>query len=154
MATSDELETAVALAATICWEWCRQKGDRFVLAIATEATPIILEGVTGREFARLTLECLALLTGTDAPAGERVIERLADARLPAAPVVVLGSRPSALASQLSRRLRRPVASLDVSELASYDFFEAPVVEERGVSPLPRTQSLRGLTAPARPVDDE
>lgn len=124
-ADAEALETAVALAATICWEWCRQKGDRFVLAVAAPEAPIVLEGVTGREFARLALECLALLAGAETPDVDGTIERLADARLPAAPIVVLTTRPSDLATRLSRRLRRPVSSLNVAELPSYDFFERP-----------------------------
>src|SRR5262249_54892872 len=125
--TSEELETVIALAATICWEWCRQKGDRFVLAIAANPVPIVLEGVTGREFARLSLECLALLAGTNAPTSEPLLERLASARLPAAPIVVLSTRPTETGERLSRRLRRPVAGLDVAQLASHDFFESPVL---------------------------
>jgi uncharacterized protein (DUF58 family) len=55
-------EEAISLAATVCWEWCRQTGDRLVLAVAG-AEPVVVAGVTGRDLARRTLRCLALLPG-------------------------------------------------------------------------------------------
>lgn len=130
----ERLETAVSLAATICWEWCRQKGDRLVLAVAGEGAPVVLDGVTGREFARLSLECLALLVGCAEPKLEGLLDRLSDSRLPTAPVVVLSTRAGELSERLARALRRRVAFLHVDDLPGHDFFELPAQPPRGESP--------------------
>ena len=37
-----ELERLLSLAATICWEWCRQKGDDFALAVAGERPTVVV----------------------------------------------------------------------------------------------------------------
>lgn len=128
------LETAVALAATICWEWCRQKGDRFVLAVAGDKNTTVLDGVTGREFARLALECLALLTGVAAPDVDGLVERLSDTRLPTAPVAVIATRESPLVPALARRLRQKIAFLNVQALPDFDFFESPSLAKLGATP--------------------
>jgi uncharacterized protein (DUF58 family) len=124
---SSLLEDAISLAATICWEWCRQKGDRLVLAVAGDR-PAVLDGVTGRDHALRLLECLAVLepgTGEAGAGYELVLERLAGMPLPPAPVLLLSAGPSDLAAELGRRLRRPVACLDVSALSGVDFYEKP-----------------------------
>src|SRR5262249_6882667 len=54
-ATLSRLEEAVSLAATICWEWCRQSGDRFVLAIAADS-PVVIDGETNRAHGLRLLE--------------------------------------------------------------------------------------------------
>ena len=53
------IEQAVSLAATICWEWCRQKGDRLALAVGG-AEPALIAGVTGEALGLRLLECLAV----------------------------------------------------------------------------------------------
>jgi uncharacterized protein (DUF58 family) len=118
------LEDALSLAATICWAWCRQKGDELVLAVA-DRSPVVLAGVTSRDFAGLVLECLALQTGTAAPDQAGLLDRLAATALPPGPIVLVTTCPSPLARRLTARFRRPVVCLDVHGLASFDFYERP-----------------------------
>jgi uncharacterized protein (DUF58 family) len=118
------LEDAVSLAATVCWEWCRQRGDYLVLAVADES-PLILSGTTGRDHAVRLLECLAVQTGCPAPDMAGVVDRLSRTALPAAPVLVVSTRPAHRAESLAEPLRRPVAAIDVSDRKSYDFYQRP-----------------------------
>ncbi len=116
------LESAISLAATICWEWCRQQGDRFVLAVAG-AAPVVVDGITGREHLLLMLECLAIQPGSTEPNGGKLLERLNSVELPPAPILFMSTRPSSLGDDLAERLHRPVATVDVSALREYDFYE-------------------------------
>jgi uncharacterized protein (DUF58 family) len=120
-----DLEAAVSLAATVCWEWCRQRGDRCVLAVVGDE-PQLVDGVTGPEHALRLLECLALVRAGARPADpEGLAERLARLSLPGAAVLVLSAGPGELAAVLDRRLRRPVACVDASALEGVDFYERP-----------------------------
>src|SRR5207244_2817651 len=56
------LEIALSLAGTICWEWCRQKGDQLVLAVAG-AEPGVIAGLTNQDLALNMLECLGVQDG-------------------------------------------------------------------------------------------
>jgi uncharacterized protein (DUF58 family) len=116
------LETAIAMAATICWEWCRQTGDRLVLAVAG-AEPVVLAGTTGRDLALRLLECLAVVEEQAPADGQPLVERLVAAELPPAPVLLLSAGPSALESVLTEGLRRPVVCVDVADPLGQDFFE-------------------------------
>lgn len=120
--SSPELEEAISLAATICWEWCRQKGDTLVLAVAGPA-PQVVAGITGLNLANLALECLALLSGHTQKDDSALVERLSALSLPAAPTLVLTTRPTGLGDELARILHRPVTTLDVSAGLDYDFYE-------------------------------
>jgi uncharacterized protein (DUF58 family) len=120
-----ELEAAVSLAATVCWEWCRQRGDRCVLVVAGPE-PVVVEGVTGPDHGRCMLECLATVQpGTGPVDAGGLAERLARLPLPGASVLVVSAAPGPLADVLSRRLHRPVAQVDASALADTDFYEGP-----------------------------
>jgi uncharacterized protein (DUF58 family) len=116
------VEDAVSLAATVCWEWCRQTGDRLVL-VAAGADPVVLAGVTGRELALRLLRCLALTRGGSGTDVGALRERLAEVELPAAPVLVVSAGPTDLADVVAEQLRRPVAAVNVSDPAAWDFFE-------------------------------
>jgi len=116
------LEDAVSLAATICWDWCRQQGDRFVLAVAGRA-PAVLGGVTGKDFGLVLLESLALVRGEATPDAGGLLERLDATPLPPAPVLLVSTRAGDLGDRLAGRLHRPVALVDVSVPGAYDFFE-------------------------------
>jgi uncharacterized protein (DUF58 family) len=123
--TIDNLEAAVSLAATVCWEWCRQRGDRCVLAVAGHE-PVLVDGRTGPEHALRMLECLALVQAGPAPAdADDLAERLARLALPGASVLVVGAAPGALADVLGRHLHRPVARVATSALDGVDFYEGP-----------------------------
>ena len=119
------LEDAISLAATICSEWCRQRGDRFVLAVAS-SPPIVIDGATSPDHALRMLECLAMLAGEARPDLGALLDRLADTALPPATVMLVSPRdPAPLQAALSQRLRRPVVALDVSSVADVDFYESP-----------------------------
>jgi uncharacterized protein (DUF58 family) len=117
------LEKTISLTASICWEWCRQTGDRFVLVIA-DAEPVILSGVTSREFALRMLRQLAIQPGRSATNREALLDRLSSLELPPAPVMLVSPRPTDLSGLLTGGLRRPVAALAASEVESYDFYES------------------------------
>jgi uncharacterized protein (DUF58 family) len=119
------LEEALSLAATICWEWCRHQGDRFVLAIAG-TIPLVVDGITGREHAQLMLECLAVHPGSPAPAADALAERLATLAPLSTPVLVVSTHPTRLGDTLAARLHRPVATVDVSARPGFDFFERAI----------------------------
>lgn len=117
------LERTISLAATVCWEWCRQKGDRLTLLLAG-ATPRLLTGVTGQALALELLECLALEPGTDQVDGAALVELLHRQReLPVGPALFVSSRGDALAELLASSLHRKVAAVDVRAGEEEAFFE-------------------------------
>jgi uncharacterized protein (DUF58 family) len=120
--TSPVLEEAVSLAATVCWEWCRQTGDHLVLAVAGPA-PVVLFGITGRPLALRLLECLAVVEEQAAADGPALLDRLAAVQLPPAAVLLVSAGPSRLGAVLADGLRRPVVEVDVAEPHSQDFYE-------------------------------
>ena len=122
------LEVALCLAATICWEWCRQKGDHLVLAVAG-AEPTVLAGVTSQDLALSMLECLAMQAGgaTDIPG---VLDRLQQSDMPSGPVLLVTSHAGALEEALAEALHHPIACVNVAEDTYQEFFEAhPALNE-------------------------
>jgi uncharacterized protein (DUF58 family) len=119
----EHFEGMISLAATLCWEWCRQKGDRLVLASAGPE-PTVLDGATGPDHACRTLECLALLRPGAANPGA-LLARLAARALPSAIVILLSVGLSSLTGPLRQALQRPVNCLDATDRESFDFYEAP-----------------------------
>jgi hypothetical protein len=89
--------------------------------------PVVVDGWTSLEHARLLLECLALTSGSADIAVDRLGRRLESARFPSAPVLVVSTHPTTLSEQLAQRLRRPIACLLAGELERYDFYEGPPV---------------------------
>jgi uncharacterized protein (DUF58 family) len=120
----EQFEEMISLTASICWEWCRRRDDRLVLATAT-AEPVVLDGLTGPIHARRILERLAVLECRPGPVDGAVIRRLQARRLPAAVVVVVGLGHSALAEPLRRALRRRVHCLDATCTDRFDFYKPP-----------------------------
>jgi uncharacterized protein (DUF58 family) len=136
-----DLEAVVSLAATVCAEWCRQRGDRLLLIVAG-ARPVVLDGLTGPEHGQRLLECLALLE-PEAPgsaAGSGLAQALAGRPLPDAPVLVLGVAPGPVGEALRGRRQRPVAVLTAGALAHRDFYEGPPAAAAAPGPGPREQS--------------
>jgi uncharacterized protein (DUF58 family) len=119
-----QFEEAIGLTATICWEWCRRRGDRLVLA-AAGADAVVLEGVTGPAHGRRVLECLAVLECVSGPAHLAAIERLRARRLPPALVVLIALGRSALAEPLRQMLGRGVHCLDATRTDRFDFYTPP-----------------------------
>ncbi len=116
------LELAIRVAATICWEWCRQSGDRLVLAVAGQ-TVTVQNGITGHAFARTLLERLALEPGTAVVDGNRLVAELRQRRLPAGPILVVSPTPSDLGPRLQQALRRQVAPVAAGSEDAAAFFE-------------------------------
>jgi uncharacterized protein (DUF58 family) len=127
-----DVEALVSLAATLCWEWCRQRGDRLVLIVAGPE-PAVLDGVTGPEHARRLLDCLALLEAGPCRTldADPLLRRLRGEALPAAPVVVLAAGPSGLGDTLGQHLRRPVVVITAATLGGIDCYEAPPRRDEG-----------------------
>jgi uncharacterized protein (DUF58 family) len=120
----EQFEEAISLAATICWEWCRRRGDQLVLATAGP-NPFVLEGLTGPAHARRILERLAVLECVSGPANPAVIARLKGAAPPTALVVLVSLGRSSLMDALAHALRRPVNSLDATRTDGFDFYTPP-----------------------------
>jgi uncharacterized protein (DUF58 family) len=125
LAGDDQFEGAVSLAATICWEWCRQTGDHMLLAVAG-SPPAVVAGVTGRDLALRMLECLAVQRGLRTVDGQALLDALASQCLPRAPVLVVGAGPTAPGGQLGdllgKGLRQPVACLSLDDAEADDVF--------------------------------
>jgi uncharacterized protein (DUF58 family) len=120
----EPLEEAISFAATVCWEWCRQKGNHFLLGIAG-ATPTVLSGTTGSEHAVRMLECLAVQDGHRDDDGAEIVERLAAVPLPAAPVLLVSAFRNRLGEALARGLNRPVVGVEAATLDDLGFYECP-----------------------------
>lgn len=119
-----QFEEAVSLAATICWEWCRRRGDRLGLALAGP-NPQVLEGLTGPAHARQVLEHLALAEYGTTEIHPALLARLQAALLPPAVVVLVALGRSAMTNALARTLRRPVTALDATRTDGFDFYSPP-----------------------------
>jgi uncharacterized protein (DUF58 family) len=115
-------EEVIRLAATVCWEWCRQTGDRLALAVAGPR-PDIVSGLTGRDLALRLLRRLAELPPAPAGDGVALVEYLASCELPPGPVLVVGTGPDGPADLLAERLRRPVTPVDACDPDGHDFYE-------------------------------
>jgi uncharacterized protein (DUF58 family) len=122
---NDQLEQILSMAATICWEWCRQKGERLVLGVAGK-TPRVLDDVTSRKFAGELLDCLGLEEGTSDPDYLVLIERLGSMHLPTAPILLLSTRADSFQAELSARLNRRAAFVCAGDQESSEFFEGAV----------------------------
>ncbi len=120
----EQFEEAVSLVATICWEWCRRRGDRLVLA-TPEPEPTVLEGLTGPLHARRVLECLAVLPARTVPVGSDLVARLKATPLPRALAVLVALGRSPLVDTLPQALGRPVNYLDAARTDRFDFYVPP-----------------------------
>jgi uncharacterized protein (DUF58 family) len=117
-------EQAVSLAATVCWEWCRHKGDRLTVAVA-DGKGGVLDGVAGPTQGRRVLERLATAQGGATPDGPALAEALSAFAGVSASAVVVSAGPSALTEPLSRALQRPLTCMNAAALEELDFYEPP-----------------------------
>lgn len=115
-------EAAIQLAATICWSWAEDAGDRVVLAVVGSDSPVVAGN-------RLTqLECLARIAGAEHVSPDAMLDELNRVAMPAGPVLLVSSRDAVLtADMLSRKLGRPVALIDATRPPS--FYQPPTVVE-------------------------
>lgn len=116
------LERAISLAATICWECCRQKGDRLILGIAGRE-PGVCQGVTSTELAFEMLEKLALEPGTNESTVAPLLDRLNIPQLPAAPILLISSRECPFLDELEQAFHRPCAVIHVGDDESSELFK-------------------------------
>ena len=119
-----QFEAAVSLAATVCWEWCRRRGDRLGVVV-TGTEPAVFDDFAGPDHGRRVLEALALAAPSAEADTTALFGRLAPRSLAGAAVVVIGAGPDRLSGALARFLRRPVAALDAAALADCDFYDPP-----------------------------
>ncbi len=118
------LEAVIAFAATVCWEWRLNQGNRFVLGVAGKA-PVVLDGTASRDHALRLLESLAVQEAHAIRDDVSVVDALARVVLPPAPVLLVSARTNRLEAALARALNRPVVSIEASALRDLDFYESP-----------------------------
>jgi uncharacterized protein (DUF58 family) len=119
-------EAIVSFAATVCWEWCRRRGDRLVVAVGGPE-PVVVDDLAGPQHARKVLEALALAQPSRGTNAAALVDMLTGRPLPAAALVVIGFGPSRLATLLGQRLRRTPVCFDAGELGGCGFYQPPVV---------------------------
>lgn len=122
-ATEAVLEDTISLAATVGWEWSKQKENRLLLIIAGSA-PIVVPGGAGLDDRAAVLEPLADLTGQNND-WEKLRSALVGTLIPAGPVLVIGAQPDELVDRLTDELRRPVVPVRTGNLDAHDFYERP-----------------------------
>ncbi len=116
------VETTLSLAATLCWEWCRQRGERFLLAVAGNQASI-RSGVTGWDLSINLLQCLALQESSPQPAREALLSQLASQTWFAGSILLLTTCPdSTLGDNLHQLWHRPVACVNMATGPWADFF--------------------------------
>jgi uncharacterized protein (DUF58 family) len=121
---SKTVDVAVSFAATVCWAWLREAGDRIVLAIAGP-DPVVLSSGDHPAAALRLLEALAPVAGSPDASPKLLVRRLLERPLPFGPALLISSRPDdSLAKDLSGLLDRPVAYLNAAEPPS--FYQPPV----------------------------
>jgi uncharacterized protein (DUF58 family) len=118
------LEEAISLAATICREWCKHRGDNLVLAV-NDKSPEIISGVTSPDFGVRALERLAVAEPHAGATSESLLEKLTATSLPAGPVLVITTRHAPHWNRLASRLQRPMTTVNASRLSDYDFYDGP-----------------------------
>jgi uncharacterized protein (DUF58 family) len=106
-------ERLCSLAASICWEWCRQKGDHLTLLIAGP-TPVCLEGPTGPTLLASALRALARLQPAPRDDGAATLAVLRERPQPPTAHLLLSVGPSELPGSLAELLQQPVAAIDVA----------------------------------------
>jgi uncharacterized protein (DUF58 family) len=140
-------EARISLAASLCWEWCRQKDQRLVLGVVGAwpekgADAVVLSGLTGLELARQMLTVLALVEPVSEDLHEftaNPIPPFLDSLVAATPrsagVLLLGLEGFALADPLRRRLERPIACIEA--VRDLDFYVPPGSSDHRVPGSPR-----------------
>jgi uncharacterized protein (DUF58 family) len=145
----DQFEQAITLTATICWGWCRRRGDRLILAtLDADGAIQVLDGLTGPVHARRVLECLALLAGSNASFGAPLFTRLRPSGLSSLLVVLVAVGWSPWVETLEQTLRRPVNCLDVRAISGFDFYVPPGSSDRPLAWPPDRGQPDGRAAAA------
>jgi len=137
---NERLELLLSLAATICWDWCRHKGDRLALVVAGEEV-FVHAGTTGPDLALALLERLALENGCTPSNPAAVVKALGQAELPAGPILVVSTRAASLVSQVHQSLHRSAAHVNVTRNDHAGFFQ-PAPEAQMPQPEAQAKALR------------
>ncbi|HEY1381402.1 MAG TPA: DUF58 domain-containing protein [Gemmataceae bacterium] len=120
---SNSVDAAVNLAATICWTWSEEAGDRVALAVLGPE-PVVVPGGDGPRAVMAALNALAAVRGTTVTDAQTVGRRLHRTPLLSGPALLVSTRPDTeTADELSRILDRPVASMDAT--APPSFYQPP-----------------------------
>ncbi len=121
---SNLVDAAVSLAATVCWTWAKEAGDRVTVAVAGPE-PVVVPGGDGPGAVIAGLEALAAVQGVTEVDAAAIGRRLDRTVVPPGPTLLVGTRPEGrTADELSRVLDRPVAYL--SALDPPPFYQPPV----------------------------
>jgi uncharacterized protein (DUF58 family) len=127
--TSDggrRMEEALSLAATICFDWCRNHED-FLMLVVAGSDPVICRGHTSSDLALEMLQALAVVKGQSSISSEALLKKLAAESVPLTPVLLIGARANKpLCARLESVLGRVVSS--VTPDTAHDFYERPNVE--------------------------
>jgi uncharacterized protein (DUF58 family) len=127
-ANSTDVDAAVSLAATICWAWVQEAGDRIVLAIAG-AEPTILTCGDGPGAVIELVEALAGVRGATTVDAAVLVRQMRNVSLPIGPALLVSSRTDdRMADELERSLDRPVAFLNA--MAAPSFYQPPNAAEK------------------------
>jgi uncharacterized protein (DUF58 family) len=114
-------ERMLSVAASICREWCRQKGDRLTLVLAGR-TAQFLHGATG---GGLLSQAYSLLAAAKLESPhESELSTLRDHPLPPTSHLLLSVGPSRLPATIHDILHQPMATIDVMAGEEAAFFEA------------------------------
>jgi uncharacterized protein (DUF58 family) len=119
------LERAISLAATICWEWCKQPVNYLTLALAG-SHPDVIAGMSSRKLGTEILERLAILNGDPAPEVAPLLDRLRTSELPSGATLLISTRPLSFTDDIRTSLNRRVAFLSTEQGCDFDFYEGPV----------------------------
>ncbi len=132
------LETAVSLAASICWEWCAHHED-YLVAGALGAKPVVHRGRPSRDLANEVLRTFATVEGQALAAMQQAPQRLFDRPI-GGPLLLVGAKQNeALRSALQAQCRQQVVNVTID--AARDFYEEPEVENGANSPQPRNGNI-------------
>ncbi|MCS7046326.1 MAG: DUF58 domain-containing protein [Gemmataceae bacterium] len=140
-------EHLLSLAATICWEWCRQKGDELALGLLT-APPVWRRGVTGRDLAYTLLKDLALVPADDGDADwETLLALMPPTAVPDAAILVVTLRNDAPLDDLAALRRRPATVVNVARGEEQAFFTSAAPRNNRDHRQPAPLTPRVLTRP-------
>jgi uncharacterized protein (DUF58 family) len=122
--TPAQLEQAISFVATLCWEWCRRRGDRLVLGVVGKEVSL-LAGATGPELGEGLLDLLAVVE----PAGQEhvgeFLRLLGREVAPGSGVLLVSAGPSGLEAVLRRERGLSVLALTAAGLANLDGYTKP-----------------------------
>ena len=116
-------ERMLSVAASVCREWCRQKGDRLTLVLAGKS-PEILQGTTGVGLLGQAYRLLA--AARHEPLDDATLETMREHPLPPTAHLLLSVGPSRLLETIRDLLHQPLATIDVIAGEETAFFDPAI----------------------------